>query len=280
MIDPATGNPFASWYAAIASTSVVDKNTIKLTLKSPDPVLPEKFSAMRVSGFAPAGSDPAALASRPIGTGPFKLAEWTQNDQAVLQRNGSYWDSNFPYLDSLVVKVVPQEDTRVAGLRAGQLDWGLVSADGAKRLQGAQNLKFISGPQAVFTVLKYNQRFKPFADTRVRQALDMAIDRKLVIDNALGGAGALTGPIPYGWADCPRSAALQARCCRGQEPVSSGGLQQWLPGGLRHAARRKFVELLRDHRHGRRPVEADWRASQRSTDGVGGLVGQEQQERF
>ena len=49
MIDPATANPFASWYAAIASTSVVDNNTIKLTLKNPDPVLPEKFSAMRVS---------------------------------------------------------------------------------------------------------------------------------------------------------------------------------------------------------------------------------------
>ncbi|MBV9325301.1 MAG: ABC transporter substrate-binding protein [Chloroflexi bacterium] len=201
MIDPATANPFASWYAAIVSTSVVDNNTLKLTLKSPDPVLPEKFSAMRVSGFAPAGSDPTSLASQPIGTGPFKLASWTQNDQAMLQRNGSYWDSSFPYLDGLVVKVVMDEDTRIAGLRAGQLDWGLVSADGAKRLQSTQTLKFISGPQAVFTVFKYNQRFKPFADTRVRQALDMAIDRNLVLNNALGGAGALTGPIPYGWAD-------------------------------------------------------------------------------
>jgi len=201
MIDPATGNPFGSWYAAIGSTSIVDKSTLKLTLKNPDPVLPEKFSAMRVSGFAPAGSDPTALASQPIGTGPFKLSQWTQNDQAVLQRNASYWDSAFPYLDTLIVKVVADEDTRIAGLRAGQLDWGLVSADGAKRLQGTQSVKMISGPQAVFTVLKYNQRFKPFADTRVRQALDMAIDRKLVISNALGDAGSLTGPIPYGWAD-------------------------------------------------------------------------------
>jgi peptide/nickel transport system substrate-binding protein len=201
MIDPATASPFASWYAAIASTSVVDKNTIKLTLKSPDPVLPEKFSAMRVSGFAPAGSDPKSLASQPIGTGPYKLAEWTPDDHATLQRNGSYWDSGLPYLDTLLVKVVAQEDTRIAGLRAGQLDWGLVSADGAKRLQGTQNLNIILGPQAVFTVLKYNQRFKPFAEPRVRQALDMAIDRKLVINNALGGQGALTGPIPYGWAD-------------------------------------------------------------------------------
>jgi peptide/nickel transport system substrate-binding protein len=164
-------------------------------------VLPEEFSAMRVSGFAPAGADPKVLASQPVGTGPFKLAEWAQNDQAILQRNGSYWDSNVPYLDTLTVKFVPQEDTRIAGLRAGQLDWGLVSADGARRLASVQSLKIIRGPQAVFTVLKYNQRFKPFAETRVRQALDMAIDRNLVIANALGGQGALTGPIPYGWAD-------------------------------------------------------------------------------
>jgi peptide/nickel transport system substrate-binding protein len=57
------------------------------------------------------------------------------------------------------------------------------------------------GPQAVFTVLKMHQRFKPFQDMRVRQALDMAVDRKAVINTALGGAGQLTGPIPSGWED-------------------------------------------------------------------------------
>lgn len=187
MVDPATANPFVSWYQAISKSEVVDKFTIKLTLSKPDPVLPEKFSAMRVSGFAPASSDPKALASKPIGTGPFKLVEWLQNDRVTLQRNGEYWDKNVPYLDTLQVKFLPQEDTRIAALRSGAADWAPVSADGARRLAGTPNLKTVQGSQAVFTVLKFNQRFAPFADVRVRQALDMAIDRKGVIDKALGG---------------------------------------------------------------------------------------------
>src|SRR5207302_10392380 len=74
-------------------------------------------------------------------------------------------------------------------------------ADGARRLANAPNLKTVTGPLGVFTVLKLNQRFKPFADVRVRRALDLVTDRKDIIEKALGGAGQPTGPIVYGWED-------------------------------------------------------------------------------
>ena len=201
MIDPKTASPFANWYAAIAKVEAPTKSTVKLTLSKPDPVLPGKFGAMVVSGFAPGGSDPAALATKPIGTGPYKLTEYVQNDHVTLARNGDYWDTGIPYIDTMLVKIVPQEDTRIAALRAGQMDFSILSVDGAKRLAGTPNLKFIKGVHGVFTVIKFNQRFKAFTDPRVRKAMDLATDKKQIIDNALGGAGTITGPIVYGWED-------------------------------------------------------------------------------
>ena len=107
MIDPATANPFGIWYEAIDKNEVINKNTLRTTLKKPDPVLPGKFAATVVSGFAPGGSDPASLASQPIGTGPYKLAEYIQNDRVTLQRNGGYWDKDVPYIDTFNVKFLP-----------------------------------------------------------------------------------------------------------------------------------------------------------------------------
>jgi peptide/nickel transport system substrate-binding protein len=201
MIDPATANPFGIWYEAVEKNEVVNKNTLRTTLKKPDPVLPGKFAATVVSGFAPGGSAPANLASQPIGTGPYKLAEYIQNDRVTLQRNGSYWDKDVPYIDTFNVKFLPQEDTRIAALRAGQMDFSILSADGAKRLAGTQNLKFIKGVHGVFTVIKLHQRFEPFKDVRVRRAMDLATDKQEIIDKALGGSGQMTGPIVAGWED-------------------------------------------------------------------------------
>lgn len=200
-IDPKTGNPFGSWYDAVAKNEVVSKYVLKMTLKRPDPLLPGKFAAMRVLGFAPANSDPAALASKPIGTGPFKLTEWVQNSHATLVRNTDYWEKGVPYVDTLSVKFAPTEDTRIAALRAGQMDFSIVSADGAKRLASATNLKLIKGTHGVFTVIKMHQRFKPFTDVRVRRAMDLVIDKKEIIEKALGGSGTITGPVVSGWED-------------------------------------------------------------------------------
>lgn len=201
LIDPKTASPFANWYLAIEKTEVVSRLVLKMTLKQPDPVLPGKFGAMVVSGFAPVGIEPNTLASQPVGTGPYMLAEYVPNDHVTLVRNGNYWERGIPYVDTMSVKFVPQEDTRIAALRAGALDFSILSADGARRLAGSPNLKFIRGVHGVFTVIKLHQRFAPFRDMRVRRAMDLAIDRKEIIEKALGGSGTIIGPIVHGWED-------------------------------------------------------------------------------
>jgi peptide/nickel transport system substrate-binding protein len=200
-LNPETANPFANWYAAVEATEVVSKYVVRMKLNRADPLLPGKFGAMRVLGFVPAGSDPAKLASEPIGTGPYKMVEWVKDDHITFERNEDYWEEGIPYIDTLAVKFLPQEDTRIAGLRAGQIDFSIVSADGARRLADEPNLKFIEGVHGVFTVFKFHQRFEPFRDTRVRKAMDLALDKQAIIDNALGGSGTLTGPIVFGWED-------------------------------------------------------------------------------
>jgi peptide/nickel transport system substrate-binding protein len=201
MLDPKTANPFASLFDSIESTRVVSKYVLTMTLKSADPVLPGKFATTVVSGFAPSGSIPTSLASKPIGTGPYKFVEWVQNDHVTLIRNGEYWDTAAPNIDTMNVKILPQEDSRIAALRAGTIDFSILTADGAKRLAGTSTLKFIKGVHGTYYAFKLNQRFKPFQDVRVRRAMDLAIDRNDIIDKALGGSGTITGPIVYGWED-------------------------------------------------------------------------------
>jgi len=201
LIDPKTASPFANWYAAIDKTEVVSRYVLKMILKQPDPVLPGKFGAMVVSGFAPAGSDPNTLASQPVGTGPYMLTEYAPNDHVTLVRNGSYWERGKPYIDTMNVKFIPPEDTRIAALRAGAVDFSILSADGARRLANSPNLKFIKGVHGVFTVIKLHQRFAPFRDMRVRRAMDLATDKKEIIEKSLGGSGTIIGPIVYGWED-------------------------------------------------------------------------------
>ena len=200
-LDPKTANPFAGWYAAIDQTEVVSRYVVRMTLKQPDPTLPGKFAINRVVGFAPADADPKTLASKAVGTGPYKLAEWVPNDHVILVRNERYWERGLPYMDTLNVKFITQEDTRIAGLSAGAIDFSIMSADGAKRLAGNANLKFVRGVNGVFTVIKMNKRFAPFRDKRVREAMDLSVDRQEIIDKALGGAGVITGPVVYGWED-------------------------------------------------------------------------------
>lgn len=201
LIDPKTASPFANWYAAIEKVEATGKYTLKMTLKNADPVLPGKFAAMVVSGFAPASVDPATLATKPIGTGPYKLTEYVANDHTTLARNGDYWEKGIPNIDTLAVKIVPQEDTRIAALRTGQMDFTNLSLDGVQRLANATNLNILKGTIGAFTVIKMHQRFKPFTDIRVRRALELALNKKDIIERARGGAATLTGPVVSGWED-------------------------------------------------------------------------------
>ena len=138
----------------------------------------------------------------PIGTGPFKFKEWKKGSYIVLVRNPAYWQKGKPYLDEIVFNVIPDAASRAVAFERGDVQ--VVSANDIDGVDVAR-LKKVPGAQystkgwEMFSKLAYiqmNYARPPFDNTKVRQAVMMAVNRKFVVDNIFFGLGKVaTGPI-------------------------------------------------------------------------------------
>jgi peptide/nickel transport system substrate-binding protein len=155
----------------------------------------------------PAGSgDEINWLSEGIGTGPYQLVEFVPNDRVVYTCNENYWKPGVPCVRDLTLKVLPDEQSRVAALRSGEIDGGTLTADVASTLEGDESLQILTGLFAAPRVIQFNTvEDVPWRDVRVRQAINLAIDRQEIIDNVYGGDAELTGAIPPGYGDWPLS---------------------------------------------------------------------------
>ena len=129
----------------------------------------------------------------PMGTGPFKLQEWKHGDFLRLVRNDDYWQKGKPYLDSVIVKVVPQPSARTQALITGETDFVSYYIFPTNDLPQVRN-----NPKYTLTETKIppsqsmvliNVTRKPLNDKRVRHALFMATDREYLAKTAWLGMG-------------------------------------------------------------------------------------------
>lgn len=125
----------------------------------------------------------------PVGTGPFKFEEWVPGDRLVAVKFEDYWQEGLPYLDEVVVKPIPDEQSRMVNLRAGSIDilLGVPLADKALLAQAPDITVVTSPPGFNFYAFLLNVNEPPFDDVRVRQALNYAIDRDKIIQTAFHG---------------------------------------------------------------------------------------------
>jgi peptide/nickel transport system substrate-binding protein len=203
---PAPGIKFA-FLANIAAVDAVDQYTVKLTMSKPDPTIPGVFAWQRYTPIVPKDSAGPMenWLSKGIGTGPFKLVVYNPNDSVVYTAFPDYWKPGVPCAKDLTLKVLPDEQSRVSALRAGEIDGGTFSADVEKTLEGDSDLQVLSGLTSVPRVMQISttKAGTPWRDTRVRQAVSKVVDRQQIIDNVYGGQAELTGAIPPGYGDWP-----------------------------------------------------------------------------
>ncbi len=114
----------------IARVEVIDALTVAYHLDKGTVAFPHLLIGMSGSSgttnypFSPTaarkfGEDAGA---NPVGTGPFKLVSWRRDDRLVVQRNPDYWREGLPYLDEIVFRPIPDEDSRLASLNARSVD--------------------------------------------------------------------------------------------------------------------------------------------------------------
>jgi len=193
--------------ANIASVEAVDDYTVKVNMSKSDPTIPGVMAWARYTPIVPAGiGDQINWLSEGIGTGPYRLVEFVPNDRVVYTCNEDYWKAGVPCIKDLTLKVLPDEQSRVAALRSGEIDGGTLTSDVARTLENDETLQILEGLFAAPRVIQFNTtQDVPWRDVRVRQAINLAIDRQEIIDNVYGGAAALTGAISPGYGEWPLS---------------------------------------------------------------------------
>jgi peptide/nickel transport system substrate-binding protein len=197
--------PLAFFFSSVDKVTAKDKLTVEFKLK--EPYAPFLSNLAYPTGLI---VSPAAVKKygkdfgrHPSGTGAYKFAEWDSNTKVVLTRNDDYWDGA-PSLKSIVFRPITDANTRVAEMLSGGIDMMVeVPPDNVATFQQDSSFKVYeqAGPHVWFLIL--NAKEGPFADKRVRQAVNYAINKKALVDNVLQGtAEVAAGPTPpaFSWA--------------------------------------------------------------------------------
>ncbi len=188
----------------IAAVDKIDADTVRFTLKKPSaPFLADIamdwasiMSAEYADKMLKAGK-PETIDLKPVGTGPFQLVQYQKDALIRYKANADYWGGKAA-LDTLVFAITPDASVRYAKLKAGECqvmpypnpaDLATMKTDPQVTLLSKEGLNI--------GYLAFNVTRKPFDDVRVRQALNLAVNKAAIIDAVYQGAGtAAKNPIP------------------------------------------------------------------------------------
>jgi len=192
-MNPETKHPYPGYYAAIGDIIVKDDYTITFSLKS--------LNANFILNLARQGSviypreAVDTLKSDPVGTGPFKLAEWVRGDRIVLTRNPDYHLKGLPRLDRVVFRFIPDPNATLAALKAGDIDASVfgLGPEHVQEVQKDARFQVVVGDTTNDVILAMNNSRKPYADVRVRRAITHAINKQDVLQGAMFGLGRILG---------------------------------------------------------------------------------------
>src|SRR6185503_14715465 len=130
-----------------------------------------------------------------LGTGPFMLEDWKVEQQLTLKKNPYYWKKGLPYVDELVLRVIPDEANIVAALRTGQIHHAFIEDNkNYNLLKDEKTLTGYRSSRLGYDYLNITATRGPLKDVRVRQAISWAVDRNQVLRVAAAGFGRLTAP--------------------------------------------------------------------------------------
>lgn len=208
LTDPKTASPYGSYLASAyvlnaaeinagskppseLGVKALDAHTLQVTLAEPNsyllkqlvhfPVLPVNRKV--VEQYGKNWTQPQNF----VGNGAFKLAQWVVNEKVVVERNTQYWDNAHTVLNKVTFLPL-QGFPEVARFRAGEIELGYSAPpelyQQLKKSLGDEQL--VTYPLLSTSYFAFNNRQPPFNDVRVRQALNLALDKQVIAGKVLG----------------------------------------------------------------------------------------------
>lgn len=204
LMDPANGCRCQADIVGVKNVEATGPYTVVFTLKTPDAAFPAVLADVPGIETSPTAIRKAQEAGRkygdtPVGTGPFRLLEWKRGVSLKVERNPDYWQKGLPYLDGVVYRPIPDEQTRMASLTAGDIQLSAVPSaqDVAAAKAGTTRAQLVESPGLGTVFAMFNAQRTPTNDPRVRQALFHATDRALILKTLLRGVFPLANQ-PFG----------------------------------------------------------------------------------
>jgi peptide/nickel transport system substrate-binding protein len=198
------------------SDYIIDGQEIRFNVISPyvlQAVLPKPFApflSRMAMGIIPKhileGQDinRASFNRKPIGTGPFKFAQWKVGEGARVLRNDAYFKSK-PLLKEIVFKIIPDENARLVALEAGEIDETGIPPKDFKKMKSAPRINVFEYDALTYTYLGFNLANPIFADKKVRQALAYAVNKNQLVNLIFRGLAspAHSPSAPIAWSYNP-----------------------------------------------------------------------------
>ena len=205
--DPAIGYPRQPDLAHLSDASAVDDTTLVLTFDRPEDRMPDVLTDLAIlprhlfEGVPSGRLREAPWQRDPVGNGPFRFVRHEANRRWVFERNGEFPDElgGPPKLERLVIAVVDEPLTKLAGLAAGELDAAGIQPAHAEYVREDPALRVVDYPLLFSTVILFNARRPVFAAPAARRIVAAALDRTALVAGAVYGFGTpAEGPIPPG----------------------------------------------------------------------------------
>jgi len=203
--DSATGYPRRADLECLARVRASDARAVRLEFCRPQPGLPDVLTDLAIlpahllAALPHAGLRGAAFNQHPVGDGPFRFVSHVPDQRWVFEANRDFPAAlgGPPGLARLVVVIVDEPATKLAGLVTGELDVAGILPMHAALVRRDPALAVESYPLLLTYLLAWNNRRPPLDDPRLRHALTLALDRRAIVDAYLYGFGVVAdGPVP------------------------------------------------------------------------------------
>lgn len=198
IMDPENGSENAPNFEDVEEITVIDDHTISFRLSAPNVAFLDYMTMAILPKHLLEGEDmqTADFFRSPIGTGPYKLASWDEGQAITLKKNADYFRGE-PNIDTIVFKIVPDDNAKALQLRAGELDLALLTPKDAATFADEEGFTCYDMETADYRGILFNFQNEYWQENRdLIPAVCYAIDREAIIDAVLLGQGmAAYGPL-------------------------------------------------------------------------------------
>lgn len=187
-------SPVRTFIKLVDKVEKVDDHTVRFKLIQPYGIFHRQISYVNLMSktyFEKVGDQ--GYATNPVGTGPYKMVRWVKDDRMELEANPDYW-RGAPAIKHATLRPIPSEASRAAALASGEVDLvPALSPSSIDQFKSNRDLDVNTAPSFRVIFVAFNVNKAPLDNPKIREAIDVAIDRWAITDKLLRGLGKPTG---------------------------------------------------------------------------------------